>query len=405
MYDRKLKAISLLKHYQSSSSLLCTNNILNLILGKLDKIKIKKKKQTYKSLGYGLNGPQIQAVKSAKENEITIIQGPPGTGKTKLAAAIVNELRLNKFLRGKIYLGAPSNAATDKITNTLYKFILEHGNKLFDIDSNPSKLITRIYSGDKELVNLAKTSLDNSEISLNNKVLFHANENKMNEFLKIHKDYELGKLTLKEEREYKKELDKIRKTVIDDSKIIITTFSTSQMPILKDIKFNYLILDEVTQSTEAEIILPIIKGCEKIVLIGDVNQLGPVKHCTSISDIYYMSFFERILNLTKIKKSNIKPIYLNTQYRMYEKLIEFSNLNFYNDNLETGAINMPNLDLDDFWPNIDNPQFFIDTKEEKENQISTSFVNATEANIIINIYCLKFGLKPPSFRWKMTSVL
>ncbi len=387
MYGRKLKAVFFLRNYEQNPYSICNNNILNLILGNHNKIKVKnkKKRQTSIDFGYNLNASQNQAVLSAKENDITIIQGPPGTGKTEVAAAIVNELRLNRFFTGKIYLGAPSNTATDKLTNTLYNFISKNGNKLFDIDNDPSKLITRIYSNDKNLSDLANISLDNPEIALKNKALAYATEKNLNAFLELHNNFNLGNLTLVEEQKYNRELDKIKKKIIDNSKIIITTFGTAQIPILKDVKFNYIILDEVAQSTESEIILT-LKGAEKMILIGDVNQLGPVKHCSNISDDYYTSFFERIFNLTKYKRSKIKPIHLNIQYRMHPMLIQFPKIKFYNNNLKTRNIGIPTLDLDNFWPNNDNPQFFIDTKNIEENQIYTSFVNITEANIIVNIY-------------------
>merc|ERR1711970_790323 len=70
-----------------------------------------------------LNKSQIQAVKEALTNQVTLIQGPPGTGKTVTSASIVyhiaqkqKKLKESRYgSKSKILVCAPSNTAVDNL--------------------------------------------------------------------------------------------------------------------------------------------------------------------------------------------------------------------------------------------------------------------------------------------------
>ncbi|CAN0458028.1 unnamed protein product, partial [Hapterophycus canaliculatus] len=41
------------------------------------------------------------------------------------------------------------------------------------------------------------------------------------------------------------------------------------------IRFSTVVIDEATQATEAAALVPIIRGCQQLVLVGDQNQVMP----------------------------------------------------------------------------------------------------------------------------------
>ena len=75
--------------------------------------------------------------------------------------------------------------------------------------------------------------------------------------------------------------------------------------------FSCLIVDEAGQATEPNVLIPFQFGMNKVVLIGDPEQLPPtVFYEGSIKNKYNRSLFGRYL------EAGVRPYFLNTQYRM-----------------------------------------------------------------------------------------
>lgn len=190
-----------------------------------------------------LNHAQKRAVQKAMKSSFTLIQGPPGTGKTVTAAHLVYNLAKAKIktqiegverigaINTKILVCAPSNAASD----ILAKRILLTGLS-----------IIRMYSKKREIVPL-DPKLE--------KVTLHC----------------LTKQEMPESSEFNPE-----KKILDGAHVIVCTCSVSADDRLNDYRFKYVVVDESTQSVEPESILPLLRGCEKAIFIGDHMQLGPV---------------------------------------------------------------------------------------------------------------------------------
>lgn len=41
------------------------------------------------------------------------------------------------------------------------------------------------------------------------------------------------------------------------------------------IRFSTVLIDEATQATEAAALVPIVRGCQQLILVGDQNQVWP----------------------------------------------------------------------------------------------------------------------------------
>lgn len=115
--------------------------------------------------------------------------------------------------------------------------------------------------------------------------------------------------------------------ILSESKIIWTTLSMSGIDKIEkmDFYFSHLIVDEAWQSTEISTLIPFIHSPERIILVGDQNQLPAT--CFSWNAIetnYCKSFYERLWN------QKIPQIMLTVQYRMHPEIREFPSDQFYN---------------------------------------------------------------------------
>ncbi|ETO09866.1 hypothetical protein RFI_27510 [Reticulomyxa filosa] len=272
-----------------------------------------------------LNNSQKKAVKSALQQNLTLIQGPPGTGKTQVASAIVEQFRiLNE--NTKILVSGFSNIAAD----VLCKRLIEH---------------------QMDCLRLGVGSI--------------LDEQKYRGVLLRH----YGK------KEWAK--------VVEQSAIISCTCVGAANVVLKKKKFDLIIIDESSQCTEMALLTPLrkLKPTGSLVLIGDHKQLPP-----TIKSVYAKkrgldtSLFERLIN-------NGRPVeFLDTQYRMHHALTEFSSMEFYNGQLKTAEDLKRHVPKGFPWPVRDYPLCFVHVDgfhEARDMWMSTE--NDKEAHLIVKI--------------------
>lgn len=77
-------------------------------------------------------------------------------------------------------------------------------------------------------------------------------------------DAVLGGSTLDNPKLLKKAQKRVR-----DSTIVFTTCAGAGLGVLRKFKFEVVLIDEASQITEACSLIPIVKGCQKAVLVGD----------------------------------------------------------------------------------------------------------------------------------------
>ena len=129
---------------------------------------------------------------------------------------------------------------------------------------------------------------------------------------------------------------------------IILTTNISTYKLGDKYKFDLLIMDEAGQCEIPTSLLPISK-CNNLALIGDTNQLQPIitiedkqnqslKNQYNIPQLYdykensILSLFQKIDNISR-------NILLRYHYRCGKKIINFSNLRFYESKLDLERLN------------------------------------------------------------------
>jgi len=317
-----------------------------------------------------LNHSQVYAVKTVLQRPLSLIQGPPGTGKTVTSATIVYHLA--KQSGSQVLVCAPSNIAVDQLTEKIHKTGLK---------------VVRLAAKSREAVDSPVSFL-----ALHNQI---RNMDSIPELAKLQqlKD-ETGELSSQDEKRYRQLKKQCEKELLQHADVICCTCVGAGDPRLGKIPFRAVLIDESTQSTEPECMIPSVLGCRQLVLVGDHCQLGPVVMCKKAARAgLSQSLFERLVVL------GIRPIRLQVQYRMHPALSAFPSNIFYEGSLQNGvtAAERTKKQLDVPWPQQDKPMFFYATSGQEEISSSgTSYLNRTEAATVEKIVTrfLKSGVKP-----------
>ena len=128
---------------------------------------------------------------------------------------------------------------------------------------------------------------------------------------------------------------------------IVLTTNISSRNLGRKFKFDLLAIDEAGQCDIATSLIPISK-CRNMVLIGDTNQLKPIvifeesrnqRLMTQFEiDGFYDYFNNSILSVYKNVDNISRDILLSYHYRCGKKIINYSNMRFYENKLNIDAI-------------------------------------------------------------------
>eukprot|EP00164_Ancoracysta_twista_P012521 GFYU01019681.1.p1 GENE.GFYU01019681.1~~GFYU01019681.1.p1 ORF type:complete len:1021 (+),score=253.32 GFYU01019681.1:29-3091(+) len=319
-----------------------------------------------------LNHSQIDAVKSVLMKSLSVIQGPPGTGKTVTSASIVYQLC--KQNQGQVLVCAPSNVAVDQLTEKIHMTGLK---------------VVRLCAKSRETV-----SSPVEHLTLHYMVS-HLNTPDKSELRKLQLlKAEQGELSAADERKFKSLKRATEREILHNADVITCTCVGAGDDRLSKFRFRQLLIDEASQATEPEMLIPIVKGAKQLVLVGDHCQLGPVVMCKKAARAgYSQSLFERLVAL------GIRPIRLEVQYRMHPALSEFPSNTFYEGSLQNGIAPSDRTQdgLDFPWPVSTKPMFFYNSIGQEEISSSgTSYLNRTEAANVEKIvtHFLRSGVVP-----------
>ncbi|KXA88715.1 hypothetical protein AKJ61_04350, partial [candidate division MSBL1 archaeon SCGC-AAA259B11] len=196
--------------------------------------------------------------------------------------------------------------------------------------------------------------------------------------------------------------------IIDWADVVCATNSGCGSDLMSERRFDTVIIDEATQTTEPSCWIP-IKLSSRVIMAGDHKQLPPTVLSEDAKDLN-KTLFESLIERQDV---DIRTV-LKIQYRMHEKIMNFSNREFYDGVLkaDSSVAGHTLRDLTSFHPNSDygkvsekvihpdKPIVFIDTKNleasERVRKGSTSKENPKEAHIATSISSkfLGLGLEP-----------
>lgn len=155
-----------------------------------------------------------------------------------------------------------------------------------------------------------------------------------------------------------------------------------------------VLIDESTQATEPECLLPITLGARQVVLVGDHCQLGPVvMNKLAERNGLSQSLVERMI------LCGVRPVRLQVQYRMHPCLSEFPSNVFYEGALQNGVTEAErsNPAVAFPWPDPAKCMMFYQQRGVEEISSSgTSYVNRQEAAAVEKVVSmfLSYDVKP-----------
>eukprot|EP00658_Telonema_sp_P-2_P026925 TRINITY_DN2090_c0_g1_i4.p1 TRINITY_DN2090_c0_g1~~TRINITY_DN2090_c0_g1_i4.p1 ORF type:complete len:812 (-),score=172.65 TRINITY_DN2090_c0_g1_i4:150-2585(-) len=278
-----------------------------------------------------LNHSQISAAKAVLQRGMSLIQGPPGTGKTVTSATIVYHLA--KQAQGQVLVCAPSNVAVDQLAEKIHSTGIK---------------VVRLCAKSRESV------ASNVEFLTLHYLVAHLDKHDPNgelHKLQMLKD-EQGELSAADEKKYKNLKRETEQEILHSADVICCTCVGAGDNRLQSQRFKQVLIDESTQATEPECLIPIVLGAKQLILVGDHCQLGPVVMCKKAAKAgLSQSLFERLVTL------GVRPIRLQVQYRMHPALSEWPSNKFYEGSLQNGVTAQERIQhfVDFPWPVPDRP--------------------------------------------------
>lgn len=352
--------------------------------------------------------------------KIQLIQGPPGTGKTHTLIGIIKHFYsswrdMNKL--PKILICAPSNGAIDEVARRLHKereFLkkspLKRSLRLVRV-GHPDHISESVKSISlEELVETNAThKVDHLRKAHTAKI--HELENELSRC-----DTEITNMRyLKREREIPgiemkisvllKELEALKNSeglrtkreasdaskrnmryeLVKNADVILTTLNSCQRHPLdtlfkggSDLQFHCVIVDEASQCSEPEVLMPLYYKISRMILIGDPMQLPATVISRRAQEFNYgRSLFERFF-IHFGKYSSTSPIAMLTeQYRMHPAICLFPSRRFYDDRLITSR-KVARYPL--------KPYVLFDLRHSKEARSDkSSLENEVEASFVKNL--------------------
>ena len=366
---------------------------------------------------YKLNESQQEAVSySLGAKDFHLIHGPPGRGKTTTAIEVIEQAIANGQ---KVLATAASNIAVDNMLD----FLLDRGVKAVRV-GHPARVTPQLK---KHTLDSLIEENDKYQQSEELRAQAFEEKEKQDEYTypsgkfrrgmsntKIRKLAEqvrgsrgVSKDKIQDMAKWLKIQDKVEhlfdnadelredavNEIMEQKQVICTTNSTAGSELLDDRNFDLVVIDEATQSTEPSCLIPITHG-QKVVMAGDHRQLPPtVKNLKAANKGFEDTLFERLAE----SHPEIKNM-LQIQYRMHDKIMRFSNNEFY-DRVLSADESVKEHTLEDFQLDVNSfdnemmsilapgePLVFVDTSgrdaEERTKQGSTSKENPEEALLI-----------------------
>lgn len=330
-----------------------------------------------------LNHWQKEAVCAALvTRDAAIVHGPPGTGKTTALVEIIQQTAAEgKFT----FATAPSNTACDHLLECLVKA----GIKVIRL-GHPARIMKHLRAHTLDFKLAAHKDakiIDELESQIHSLQVKRSRRRDRGNL-----DYEQNRDMLEEIKQLKfeiKEMDRIiLGQVLQETLVMIGTLTSATDPLLKNKTFDLVVMDEASQAIEPGAWIPILKA-QKIVLAGDHFQLPPtVRSKKAEEGGLGETLFERLHPLVGDERRTL----LRVQYRMNEKIMNFSSREFYDSQLiadeSVKTHTLADMESVKATPETQESFLFLDTAgrgfEEALEQGSESRYNPEEAEMVVS---------------------
>ena len=198
-----------------------------------------------------LNASQIQAICHGLEHRLSLVQGPPGTGKTLTAVHLIKAWRELHPDSGPILATAQSNIAVDQLLSGCLKLGL-NAVRL----GQPVRVTEDLQKCTLDALLRQHPKMDELEcIQQDIQYLRSLRESVSGRDIGfLHRDISIRT------KEYNTLSDDISKEVVSSADVICATCIGTGSDLLKGTAFNFIVLDEATQCTEPEGLVPLVKA-------------------------------------------------------------------------------------------------------------------------------------------------
>lgn len=274
-----------------------------------------------------LNKDQENAIRNIiKAERLGIIHGPPGTGKTStIVGLIITLLTAEK----RVLACASSNNAVDLLAKRL---------DLMGVNATRIGNVTRINDdiahltldekmrnhGDWQHIKKVKIEAEEARRMAGTHKRSFGQKERQNRTAMYRESREL--------RKWARDLeDRLVDNIIESSQVVLSTLIGLSTSKLDDIRFDTVIIDEVSQALDPECWNAILRA-KRVFLVGDHMQLPPTVKSQEARNLG--------LETTLLDKlsQHVKHSYLlREQYRMNDHLLAFSNQEFYDNQLKAAS--------------------------------------------------------------------
>jgi len=159
------------------------------------------------------------------------------------------------------------------------------------------------------------------------------------------------------------------------AEVVCATCIGASGTTLDKARFGTVLIDECTQAAESAALVPLARGCQQAILIGDQCQLPP----TVLSDVAESENLGESM-FTRLVTQGVRPVLLDTQYRMHPLIAEFASAAFYNGRLQNGVSHASRKPPEGFpWPQRQMPVAFVNLERAEEKREGSSYINPAEA--------------------------
>jgi superfamily I DNA and/or RNA helicase len=270
-----------------------------------------------------LNDSQNEAVrKIVSAQDVVAVHGPPGTGKTTTLVYAIKQLTQTEKV---VLVTAPSNTAVDLLTEKLAEQglnVVRMGNISRVDESIIMHTLESKLANHPEAKNIKKVKIQAAEYRRK------ARKFKRNFGYEERKERQHLHKQASELAQWANQLEeRLIDQVLHGAQVVTATLVGASNRMLDRLKFKTVVIDEAAQALEPGTWIPITKG-SKVVLVGDPFQLPPtVKSREAQKGGFSVTLLEKAIE----RLSDVSL--LNTQYRMHESIMGFSNQQFYDGKL------------------------------------------------------------------------